>query len=753
MRLRHLFFVPALTSLIACGGGDDTTAAPEGIGTGGTSSGGKGGAAGKAGSGTGGTTAGAGGSTAGSGGSAAGTSGASGKGGSTGGKGGSAGAAGSGGTTGGSGGSMGGASGKGGASGAAGSAGATGGKGGTGGSAGSGGSVGGSAGASGKGGSAGTGGTAGAGGTGGTGGATGGSSGSGGAVGGSAGTGGSVGGSAGTGGGGSSGGFCVGKPDATPCDDGSACTTGEACLAGACTGGTTKTCAASDQCHDVGTCDPANGMCSNPAKADSTPCSDGSMCTQTDTCKAGVCVGGNPVVCPADQCHLPGTCAAATGMCSAAQVKPNLTPCDDGNPCTVGDWCIAGACAGTAKACPWTDACHDGVCNAATGACETAAVADGSACSDGSVCTSGDKCTAGVCGGNAVCTGTTVVISEFRVRGSGGAGDEMIEIYNTTAAPIDISGWKIKSSNNAGTIGVRATVPAMTSLPAFGHYLITNTGYSEVPNVTGNLTYGTGIADDGGIAITLANDTIVDQVGMSAGSAFKEGTILTPLAPNSDLCYERRPGSGHGSPIDTGNNAADFFASTGCDPQNLASELTPAFSHAPKVLFFAGLNAAPVQATTTITNTLVGALTIQSAAVGGANASEFTFLFASALPHMMAAAGTLDVTVTHTPTASGLRTATLLVTTSGGETQAIDLVAGDAPLARAEATPPVENRRRATGNRQQENIGWRLVSRASAIARCLLPVPRLLFRLRSPGPRPRLPCRRLGASDHHATLR
>ena len=70
--------------------------------------------------------------------------------------------------------------------------------------------------------------------------------------------------------------------------------------------------------------------------------------------------------------------------------------------------------------------------------------------------------------------GTPVVISEFRFRGPSGGNDEFVEIYNNTDASIDISGWKINGSNNAGTNSTRATVPAGTTLPARRHYLFTN---------------------------------------------------------------------------------------------------------------------------------------------------------------------------------------------------------------------------------------------------------------------------------------
>ena len=36
-------------------------------------------------------------------------------------------------------------------------------------------------------------------------------------------------------------------------------------------------CAALDECHAAGTCNPADGTCSNPAKADDTACNDGDL--------------------------------------------------------------------------------------------------------------------------------------------------------------------------------------------------------------------------------------------------------------------------------------------------------------------------------------------------------------------------------------------------------------------------------------------------------------------------------------------
>src|SRR3954469_17566384 len=158
-----------------------------------------------------------------------------------------------------------------------------------------------------------------------------------------------------------------------------------------------------------------------------------------------------------------------------------------------------------------------------------------------------------------------VVISEFRARGPLGANDEFVELYNRSTVPVEIGGYLVKGSNNAGTTSTRATIPTSTLLNPGCHYLLVNSntgGYSGT--VPGDRTYSTGVTDDGGIALTLADGTIVDQVGMSAGSAYKEGTPLTSVGTtNVDHSYSRAANG-----ADTDNNSTDLHVATPSDPQN-----------------------------------------------------------------------------------------------------------------------------------------------------------------------------------------
>src|SRR5207253_114352 len=161
------------------------------------------------------------------------------------------------------------------------------------------------------------------------------------------------------------------KADGTPCNDRNACTQTDTCAPGTCVGTNTAEDSRADQGHTAGTCNPATGACSNPAKPDGASCNDGNACTQTDTCPLATCVGTSPVVCTAsDQCHTAGTCNPASGACSNP-AKADGTPCDDRNACTETDVCALGTCVGTDPVvCTASDPCHAaGTCDPATGAC------------------------------------------------------------------------------------------------------------------------------------------------------------------------------------------------------------------------------------------------------------------------------------------------------------------------------------------------------------------------------------------------
>ncbi|MEQ1700657.1 MAG: Ig-like domain-containing protein, partial [Ilumatobacteraceae bacterium] len=184
---------------------------------------------------------------------------------------------------------------------------------------------------------------------------------------------------------------------------------------------------------------------------------------------------------------------------------------------------------------------------------------------------------------------TSLVISEFRVRGPLGANDEFIEIQNISGGDLTVAAASGTGLGIAASDGVtRCSIPNGTVIPRHGHYLCTNSvGYSlsnyaagSGSTATGDATYAVDIADNAGIALfdnhvgggsyVLANR--IDAVGSSseANTLYKEGTGYPALTPFSiDYSFYRNLTSGTIASIpvdtatpglseDTDDNATDF---------------------------------------------------------------------------------------------------------------------------------------------------------------------------------------------------
>ena len=223
------------------------------------------------------------------------------------------------------------------------------------------------------------------------------------------------------------------------CDDGNGCTTGDACAGGVCVGGA-NTCACTTNadcagledgnfcngtlfcdksalpykcnvnpatvvtCNAAGntlckanTCTPATGVCAYAGINSGGACNaDNNVCTNPDVCSSVNCVAGAPLNCDDGNSCTNDACDAVFG-CTHAN---NAAACSDGNGCTVGDVCKAGACtSGALTVCNDNNPCTIDSCNVANGSCQyNAAGANGLACdADGSVCTVGDACNGSNC--------------------------------------------------------------------------------------------------------------------------------------------------------------------------------------------------------------------------------------------------------------------------------------------------------------------------------------------------------------------
>ncbi|MBA2663625.1 MAG: hypothetical protein H0U74_15150 [Bradymonadaceae bacterium] len=194
------------------------------------------------------------------------------------------------------------------------------------------------------------------------------------------------------------------KTDGIICDDELSCTTASTCQAGQCQGTAIDCSSMADQCNDA-TCDESSGGCVLVPKANNTSCEDGLYCTTSDTCQAGLCVGGALRSCTAagGSCRS-GVCDESTRSCTGAPVTDG-TPCDDGLYCTTASSCAAGECTQptTLRNCSASGdgVCQVGACDEPNRRCAPVPAQNGIVCSDGLYCTVNTTCQAGTCQGSA----------------------------------------------------------------------------------------------------------------------------------------------------------------------------------------------------------------------------------------------------------------------------------------------------------------------------------------------------------------
>jgi len=162
---------------------------------------------------------------------------------------------------------------------------------------------------------------------------------------------------------------------------------------------------------------------------------------------------------------------------------------------------------------------------------------------------------------------TGVVISQAAFGGPGGGNDEVVEIRNTTAATIDISGWTLMASNDSGTVGTRATVPAATTLPAGKTFVFANSAGTFTAQ--GDVLYGTGVTNTGGIQIRNGS-TVMDAFGSTAVQAtFREGAGIAQPSSGAGGFIRKNGGT-----QDTDDNVADFTGPTTPTPTKCGTACT-----------------------------------------------------------------------------------------------------------------------------------------------------------------------------------
>jgi len=214
-----------------------------------------------------------------------------------------------------------------------------------------------------------------------------------------------------------------------PCDDGDACSVGDQCQEGKCVSDSGLpcdddndctenhclpefgcvyeyiqgciSCNGDDDCETENQC--TEGKCDNSkcywAILNEKNCNDGNPCTVGDTCKQLVCLGHAEKDCNDDNPCTDDFCTVEKGCVH----EPNQAGCEDGDPCTHGDFCEMGSCqTGAPLNCNDGNECTDDFCTPDS-ACPAGTISNPDAttdvacchvelnCDDGKSCTK-DRC-------------------------------------------------------------------------------------------------------------------------------------------------------------------------------------------------------------------------------------------------------------------------------------------------------------------------------------------------------------------------
>jgi hypothetical protein len=155
-------------------------------------------------------------------------------------------------------------------------------------------------------------------------------------------------------------------------------------------------------------------------------------------------------------------------------------------------------------------------------------------------------------------------VNELMTGSTGAASNEFVELFNAGSSAADVGGFKVAYRSSAGTSDITlVTIPAGTSIPAGGFYLLAGSGY--LGSHTADQSFSASIASTGGgIAVRDSGGAILDSVGYGdTTNAFVEAhpTTAPPTTTAPGSSSGRIP-DGH----DTNDNAADFSVSATPSP-------------------------------------------------------------------------------------------------------------------------------------------------------------------------------------------
>jgi uncharacterized protein len=161
---------------------------------------------------------------------------------------------------------------------------------------------------------------------------------------------------------------------------------------------------------------------------------------------------------------------------------------------------------------------------------------------------------------------SNLVISEVQTQSATSTTQELIELYNASSSPVDVTGWKVEYVSATGsTVSAAATLNG--SVPGHSFVLLSRAGYLP----TADYYFSVGLAEAGGhVRLVDAGKQVIDAIGW--GTATQPETATMSVAAKGESL--RRESDAANLFKDTDNNAVDFMPDLP-DPQMGLREMPP----------------------------------------------------------------------------------------------------------------------------------------------------------------------------------
>ncbi len=197
-----------------------------------------------------------------------------------------------------------------------------------------------------------------------------------------------------------------------------------------------------------------------------------------------------------------------------------------------------------------------------------------------------------------------VVISEVQIDsidGSGGTGDDWIELYNPTANEIDLTDWHLGRDSNGGNLLTDKMKITDGTIPKSGFFLVVSASAKTELKDLADAEWS-GLTFDAHDVLYLANaditdsnpqgdQDVIDILGLEGCEPSTDAEGSPAPNPVGGESIQRKMSDtededSYGPAQDTDDNSADFFIQSDPDPQNSGSSPEPPVPNLPTITLF-----------------------------------------------------------------------------------------------------------------------------------------------------------------------